>query len=59
MYVAPGSGSALLCVHPCASPPQAQTQMVIEAMKYVDEVADKEERIKLISTLRTITDGKV
>lgn len=33
--------------------------MVIEAMKYVDEVADKEERIKLISTLRTITDGKV
>jgi len=37
----------------------AQSQLVIEAMKYVDAIPDKEERIKLITTLRTVTDGKI
>ncbi len=38
---------------------QAQSQMVIEAMKYLDEIADRDEKVKLITTLRTVTDGKV
>ncbi len=38
---------------------QAQTQMVVEAMKYLEEIPDREEKVKLITTLRTVTDGKV
>ena len=33
--------------------------MVEEACKLVDQTPDKETKLKLISTLRTITEGKV
>jgi hypothetical protein len=33
--------------------------MVVEAMKYLDEIHDKDEKVKLIGTLRTVSDGKV
>jgi len=38
---------------------QAVIKMVQEACKYVDEIGDKEEKLKLIETLRTVTAGKI
>ena len=38
---------------------QAVTKMVQECSTYVDKMPDKETKIKLIETLRTVTEGKV
>lgn len=38
---------------------QAVTKMVQEACTYIDKVDSKEEKMKLIDTLRTVTDGKI
>lgn len=38
---------------------QAVTKMVQEACTYVEKIENKEEKIKLINTLRTVTDGKI
>jgi len=38
---------------------QAVTKMTQEACTYVDSIESKEERIKLIDTLRTVTAGKI
>ncbi|XP_015439026.1 PREDICTED: 26S proteasome non-ATPase regulatory subunit 12 [Dufourea novaeangliae] len=38
---------------------QAVTKMVQECCTYVDKMPDKEARIKLIETLRTVTEGKI
>lgn len=38
---------------------QAVTKMVQECCTYVDKMPDKETTIKLIETLRTVTEGKV
>lgn len=38
---------------------QAVTKMVQECSTYVDKMPDKETKIKLIETLRTVTEGKI
>ncbi|KAJ8331829.1 proteasome regulatory particle subunit [Batrachochytrium dendrobatidis] len=38
---------------------QAITNMVQQAMKYVDEISDMKVKLELIDTLRTVTDGKI
>lgn len=38
---------------------QAVTKMVQAAMKYVDEITDEQTKLNLITTLRTVTEGKV
>ena len=38
---------------------QAVTKMVRECCTYVDKTPDKETKIKLIETLRSVTEGKV
>lgn len=38
---------------------RAVTKMVQECCTYVDKMPDKETKIKLIETLRTVTEGKV
>lgn len=38
---------------------RAVTAMVQECCTYVDKMPDKETKIKLIETLRTVTEGKV
>ncbi len=38
---------------------QAVTKMVQAAMKYVDTITDEPTKLALISTLRTVTEGKV
>jgi 26S proteasome regulatory subunit N5 len=38
---------------------QALAKMIQEACSYVDDLEDKALRLKLIETLRTVTDGKV
>jgi len=35
------------------------TDMVREAMTYTDKVPSKEDRVELITTLRTVSEGKV
>ena len=38
---------------------QAVTKMVQECCQYVDKTPDRETKIKLIETLRSVTEGKV
>jgi 26S proteasome regulatory subunit N5 len=38
---------------------QAIAEMVQEAMTYVGQIASLDDRLQLVSTLRTVTDGKV
>ena len=38
---------------------QAVTKMIQEAFTYVDQMPDKERKLKYIETLRTVTAGKV
>nr|CAD7617211.1 unnamed protein product [Timema genevievae] len=38
---------------------QAVAKMVQECCKYVDQAPDKETKVKLIDTLRTVTEGKI
>ena len=38
---------------------QVIVDIVQEAMKFIDSIAVKEDRLELISTLRTVTDGKI
>lgn len=38
---------------------QAVTKMVQECCAYVDKMPDKETKLKLIETLRAVTEGKV
>lgn len=38
---------------------QAVTKMIQEAFSYVDQTPDKETKLKLIDTLRTVSAGKV
>ena len=38
---------------------QAVTKMVQAAMTYVENIADEHVKLDLISTLRTVTEGKV
>jgi 26S proteasome regulatory subunit N5 len=38
---------------------QAVSKMVQECCTYVDEAPDKETKVKLIDTLRNVTEGKV
>ena len=38
---------------------QAQIRIVTESMTFLDKMPSKEEKVKLINTLRTVTDGKV
>ena len=37
---------------------QAIAEMVQEAMTYVDQIPSRDDRLQLVSTLRTVTDGK-
>ena len=38
---------------------QAIADMVKEAMTYIDQISNKDDRVNLVSTLRTVTDGKI
>lgn len=38
---------------------QAIAELVQEAMTYVDQIPSRDDRLQLVSTLRTVTDGKV
>ena len=38
---------------------QAIAEMVQEAMTYIDQIPSRDDRLVLVSTLRTVTDGKV
>lgn len=38
---------------------QAITAMIQECCKFVDQIQDKERKLQLIDTLRTVTAGKV
>ena len=38
---------------------QAIADMVKEAMTYIEQISDKDEKLALVSTLRTVTDGKI
>lgn len=38
---------------------QAIAELVQEAMTYIDQIPSRDDRLQLVSTLRTVTDGKV
>uniref|UniRef100_A0A915KKU2 PCI domain-containing protein n=1 Tax=Romanomermis culicivorax TaxID=13658 RepID=A0A915KKU2_ROMCU len=38
---------------------QSITEMIRECCTYVDKITDKDEKLKLIETIRTVTDGKI